>query len=106
MRLTKGDRHKAEDLLQETLIRAWRHPESRSDGEWSRSWLFMVARRIAIDHVRASLARPSEVGDERLHELPATETSFERFGDRSDILEAVLELPARYRDVLLEVYFR
>src|SRR5262245_27706835 len=68
MRLTKGDRHKAEDLLQETLIRAWQHPQARVNGEWSRPWLFMVARRIAIDHFRATLTRPTEVGDQRLHE--------------------------------------
>ena len=37
IRLTRGDRHRAEDILQETLVRAWRHPEARSvTGEWSR----------------------------------------------------------------------
>src|SRR5215471_11356149 len=61
VRLTRGDRHKAEDMLQETLVRAWRHPEARSaSGEWSRAWLFTVARRIAIDHVRATRTRPGE----------------------------------------------
>src|SRR5262245_24446434 len=78
IRLTKGDRQMAEDLLQETLIRAWRHPEARTDGAWSRPWLYMVARRIAIDRVRASLARPTEVGDERLEERPHTDDRIER----------------------------
>jgi RNA polymerase sigma-70 factor (ECF subfamily) len=106
MRLTKGDRHRAEDLLQETLMRAWRHPEARVDGGWSRPWLFMVARRIFIDHVRAVLARPPEVGDERLHERPATDEGIERIGEQAQIVEAVLELPPRFRDVLIEIYFR
>lgn len=106
IRLTKGDRHRAEDLLQETLVRAWRHPEARVDGNWSRPWLFMVARRIFIDHVRAALARPTEVGDERLQERPATDDRIERVGEQAPILEAVLELPPRFRDVLIEVYFR
>jgi RNA polymerase sigma-70 factor, ECF subfamily len=106
MRLTKGDRHRAEDLLQETLLRAWRHPEARVDGVWSRPWLFMVARRIFIDHVRAVLARPAEVGDERLHERPATEDGIERLGEQAQIVDAILNLPPRFRDVLIEIYFR
>lgn len=106
MRLTRGDRHRAEDLLQETLVRAWRHPEARVDGEWSRPWLFMVARRIFIDHVRATLARPTEVADERLQERPQTDNAIERIGEQEQILEAVLGLPPRFRDVLIEIYFR
>jgi RNA polymerase sigma-70 factor (ECF subfamily) len=106
MRLTKGDRHRAEDLLQETLIRAWRHPEARVDGEWSRAWLFMVARRLFIDHVRATLARPTEVSDERLQERPQADQSIERITEQEQILEAVLGLPPRFRDVLIEIYFR
>jgi RNA polymerase sigma-70 factor (ECF subfamily) len=66
----------------------------------------MVARRLFIDHVRAVLARPMEVGDERLHERPQTDDSIERLGDQAQILEAVLELPPRFRDVLIEIYFR
>lgn len=106
MRLTKGDRHRAEDLLQETLVRAWRHPEARVDGDWSRPWLFMVARRLFIDHVRAVLARPTEVGDDRLHERAMTDDRIERVGEQAQIVAAVLDLPTRFRDVLIEIYFR
>jgi RNA polymerase sigma-70 factor (ECF subfamily) len=106
MRLTKGDRYRAEDMLQETLIRAWRHPEARDGtGQWNRAWLYMVARRIAIDHVRAVLARPPEVGDERLQERPDPEVDVERVS-RAELWAAVLDLPDRFRDVLVEVYFR
>jgi RNA polymerase sigma-70 factor (ECF subfamily) len=52
------------------------------------------------------LVRPAEVGDERLDDRPATDDGIERVGEQAQIVEAVLELPPRFRDVLIEVYFR
>jgi RNA polymerase sigma-70 factor, ECF subfamily len=107
IRVTQGDRHKAEDILQETLVRAWRHPEARgTDGEWSRSWLFTVARRIAIDHLRAASTRPKEVNDQRLEERPQIDDLFARLIDIDEVRAALASLPDRLRDVLIEVYFR
>jgi RNA polymerase sigma-70 factor (ECF subfamily) len=107
VRLTQGDRHRAEDILQETLVRAWRHPEARSaTGEWSRSWLFTVAQRIAIDHIRAAAVRPRELHDERPDDRPDERDAFERGIDRDVVRAALVALPDRLRDVLIEVYFR
>jgi RNA polymerase sigma-70 factor, ECF subfamily len=106
-RLTKGDVHWAEDILQETLLRAWKNPESRNaDGKWSRAWLFTVARRITIDHVRAAQARPGELYDERLDAHPSNESSIERLLDDQEVRAAVTSLPERLRRVLIEIYFR
>jgi RNA polymerase sigma-70 factor (ECF subfamily) len=52
-RLT-GDRARAQDVVQETLLRAWQHPEVGHDSERSaRSWLFTVARKMIIDESRS-----------------------------------------------------
>lgn len=60
-RLT-GDRAAAEDVVQETLIRAWRHSEVLVNGKGSvRGWLLTVARNIITDRYRAKAARPPEV---------------------------------------------
>src|SRR5688572_22142812 len=56
-RLT-GDRAAAEDVVQETFFRAWRHPESFADGTSARGWLITVARNVVIDRVRAKTVRP------------------------------------------------
>ena len=62
MRLTGGDRQQAEEVVQETLLRAWRHPEALT-GRPIRPWLFTVARNIVVDIHRARQSRPSEVGE-------------------------------------------
>jgi RNA polymerase sigma-70 factor (ECF subfamily) len=56
LHLTGGDRQKAEDLVQETIVRAWRHPEALADRP-ARPWLFAVARNLAVDAYRARLSR-------------------------------------------------
>jgi RNA polymerase sigma-70 factor (ECF subfamily) len=57
VRLT-GDRAGAEDIVQETLLRAFQHREVVDDSERSaRAWLFTVARNMIIDERRSSRFR-------------------------------------------------
>ena len=52
----------ADDIVQETFIRAWRHlPQLRADDRPIRPWLFHVARNLATDAERAARARPVSV---------------------------------------------
>ena len=106
LRLTHGDRRNAEDILQETMVRAWRHPEAHTaDGGWSRSWLFTVARRIAIDHMRATRSRPTEIWDEHLGERSDDDDHFDRQIDINEVRAVMASLPIRFREVLIELYF-
>jgi RNA polymerase sigma-70 factor (ECF subfamily) len=53
MQLT-GDASPAEDVVQETLLRAWQHPEVVADPERSaRAWQFTAARNMIIDERRS-----------------------------------------------------
>jgi RNA polymerase sigma-70 factor, ECF subfamily len=52
-RLT-GDPARAEDVVQETLLRAWQNPHVPNNGQSPRAWLFTVARNMVIDEWRSA----------------------------------------------------
>ncbi|MFE5483880.1 sigma-70 family RNA polymerase sigma factor [Streptomyces sp. NPDC056527] len=104
--LTYGDRQRAEDLVQETLVRAWQHPEA-FDGPYEsmRPWLFTVARRLAIDARRSRLARPTEIGDGMLAATPDPADATESAVAAVDVRAAVRGLSPEHRAVLVRLYF-
>ncbi|MGC0386874.1 RNA polymerase sigma-70 factor (ECF subfamily) [Streptomyces sp. SAI-129] len=108
LRLSDGDRQRAEDLVQETLVRAWQHPEAlrADDFDSVRPWLLTVARRLAIDARRARQARPPEVGDAVLENAPVCADHAERATAALDVREAVKTLTPEHREVLVLVYFQ
>ena len=102
--LMNGDRQRAEDIVQETLLRAWQHPEAIA-GRPARPWLFAVARNLAIDAYRARKARPHEVGEAALEVLPAADDP-ERALESWAVADALTSLRPDHRRVLLETYYR
>jgi RNA polymerase sigma-70 factor, ECF subfamily len=107
-RLTHGDRERAEDIYQETLLRAWQHPECCERGlELSRTWLYTVARRISIDEFRASASRPALVSDQRkLDVAPDPVDCIDRMLLAADVQAALATLSAVHQEVLREMYFQ
>ncbi|WP_175411068.1 sigma-70 family RNA polymerase sigma factor [Streptomyces sp. TRM64462] len=104
--LTYGDQQRAEDLLQETLVRAWQHPEAfEAPYESMRPWLFTVGRRLAIDARRSRMARPTEIGDGVLATTPDPADATESAVAALDVRAAVRELSPQHRDVLERIYF-
>ncbi|MET9802523.1 sigma-70 family RNA polymerase sigma factor [Streptomyces sp. NPDC006368] len=104
--LTYGDQQRAEDLLQETLVRAWQHPEAfRAPYESMRPWLFTVGRRLAIDARRSRMARPTEIGDGALATTPDPADATESAMAALDVRAAVRELSPEHRAVLVRIYF-
>jgi RNA polymerase sigma-70 factor (ECF subfamily) len=76
LRLTAGDRQQAEDVVQETMLRAWRQAGQLDLTEPSlMPWLATVARRIVIDDKRRKSARPAETGDGMLENAPAADSA-------------------------------
>lgn len=106
LRLTGNDRARAEDVVQETLLRAWRHASVLEESRGSvRSWLFTVARNIVIDDWRSRRSR-TEVTTADVPDLEGT-------GDGTDelllswvVAEALTRLSEEHRAVLLACYYR
>lgn len=103
--LTNGDRGKAQDVVQETLLRAWRNPQVLDQSRGSaRGWLFTVAKRIVIDDWRATRSRPEYVTDE-VPERPVSDGT-DRAIDHQLVTAAMRTLSLEHREVLLECYLR
>ena len=109
LKLTLGDRHRAEDIVQETLVRAWRHPEVVSTGGSAiRPWLFTVTRHIAIDmwRARARYEAAEEIMDDRYAELPDPAEPIEQAVTALDVRAALAVLSTEQRQVITEIYLR
>jgi RNA polymerase sigma-70 factor, ECF subfamily len=103
LHLMSGDRQRAEDIVQETLLRAWQHPEAIADRP-ARPWLFAVARNLAVDSFRARKARPPEVGEGSL-ELLSVPDEAERALESWAVADAIRSLRAEHRGVLLQTFY-
>jgi RNA polymerase sigma-70 factor, ECF subfamily len=105
-RLTQ-DRHLAEDVVQETWLRAWRHVDRLEHMSSVRAWLKRVAHNVAVDQHRCRRARPTEVelSAPALESLAVVPGPSDEVENRM-VVDAVLDhLPTGYRHALVEVYF-
>jgi len=100
------DRAAAEDVVQEALVRAWRHPDSLVNGKGSvRGWLLTVVRNIVTDQIRARKARPPEVHDSA-PDAAVEEDHADRVVASIVVVDALSRLSAEHREVLEQVYLR
>ncbi|WP_250037833.1 sigma-70 family RNA polymerase sigma factor [Paractinoplanes maris] len=101
-----GDRALGEDVVQETLIKAWRNPERLTEDKGSvRGFLFTITRNIAIDRHRARQARPAEVA-ETVSSTPVERDHADQVVDSMVVLEAMEKLSEEHQQVLKAIYFQ
>ncbi len=96
-----GDRAAADDLVQDTLERAWsRHALWRA-GSDLRAWLFSIMHNLRVDQLRRPNP-PTHSLDEDDFEVPIRATQSDRL-EVMDLASALRQLPDEQREVLLLV---
>jgi len=94
------DADAAEDVVQETFLRAWRSLDGLQDASKARAWVGALARHAALDALRARRRRPAEELDV---DVAAPGTAEE--GDLLDkVVRAVDALRSDYRQLLVLRY--
>jgi RNA polymerase sigma-70 factor, ECF subfamily len=93
------DRELANDVVQQTFVKAWRAASTFEDGREVAPWLYSIARHTAIDAVRSE-ARPTRGGHEPEIEVPVDSESLEATWERFEIRRAVDALPEEEREVV------
>jgi len=106
LRLTGGDRQRAEDVVQETMVRAWREA-GRLDlsGPSLMPWLTAVARRIVIDEHRRKRARPAETEESVAADVPVDDDTAATVL-RVAVADAMRQLTSSHRQILNETILR
>ena len=111
MRLTRNSAD-AEDLVQDTYLRAWRSFATFQDGTNLRAWLYRILTNSFINKYRSKQRRPDEAGMDNIEDLylykrmgtldtalgnrSAEDTMFEMFTD-DEVKAALEELPENFR---------
>jgi RNA polymerase sigma-70 factor (ECF subfamily) len=103
VRLTR-DHAFAQDVVQESLLRAWKRPEILEQGEdAARAWLFTVARNLVIDD-RRSARYTREVTTDELPERAGSDET-DAVLDTWLISDALLALSLEHRTVVVSAYY-
>lgn len=105
-RLTDGDRYRAEDIVQETLLRAWRRPPvtGQDDDERLLAWLYTVARNLSIDMYRRERSVPVGAVPLQLLNRAADGDLAEQVVDRQVVRTALTRISDEHREVIVRVH--
>jgi len=99
-----GSASQADDVVQETLLRAWRTPHLlEEDPAATRGWLITVARNIVIDEAR-SARRRHETSRDTVPEREVPDETTSLF-DNLLVAEALATLSEDHRAVIVHAYF-
>ena len=105
LRLTGGDEARSEDLVQETVLKAWRAWDSYETGTNCKAWLLTILRNAFINEFRQRKREPDPVDFDDVEERPVwsqlrqedpSGEFFERIID-DEVVEAIEALPETFR---------
>ncbi len=99
-----GDNALAQDIVQESLIKAWKHPAILEQGnDATRAWLFTVARNLVIDDRRSARFR-RETPTEIIPEMPTVDET-NAILDAWVISDVLSSLSEPHRRAIVSAYY-
>lgn len=96
------NRDLADDLVQETLIKAWKNQDRFIPGSNLKAWLFTILRNTYLTHLRRRKFEAEDVNGELVQQL-SVEASQGAHMDLIDFSEALARLPREQREAILLV---
>jgi RNA polymerase sigma-70 factor (ECF subfamily) len=93
-----GDRAVADDLVQETLVRAWKSFDKLNDSQAAKGWLMTIVRRENARRFERKRPQESEMPPE---EIAATRSDYDTSTEAFALRRALEKLPLDYREPLL-----
>jgi len=110
--LETGDTHRAEDLVQETFLQAWRSIRSLGDPKTFRGWVNTIAQRVVIDAARKDTRKKRGSGAKRegdalltiASSAPSPPDRAEQDEERQRVLSILRSMPEEYRVPLMLRY--
>lgn len=104
-RMMLRDHHRAQDAVQETFIKAYKHLDYLPKLRNEKAWLIRIAVNICRDTMRAAWFRYI-IQSVDIADLPEIAASQPEDTDDSSLLEMVQNLPAKEREVILLYYWQ
>ncbi len=99
-RALTGDYTAAEDLVQDTLERAWKRFGLWRAGSNLRAWLFTIMHNIFINQVRTNPPKQNQNAEHSAPHLWGSWTAEDRL-ELEDLSKALRQLPNEQREVIL-----
>lgn len=100
------DRQVAEEVVQDTLVRAWRAADRFDPDRGSEAtWLFTIARRLVIDRLRRRDARPDATGG-LPDELAGEDHELDRVLETWQLADALDQLSDAHREAIVLCHHR
>jgi RNA polymerase sigma-70 factor (ECF subfamily) len=104
-----GDADSADEMVQETFLRAWRAADRYEPSRPLRPWLFTILRNVVVDESRARRIRAvptSRDASEAWEDGDDTELMLDRAMDGWLVEEALRRIRPEHAVILLETYLR
>lgn len=99
-----GDKHIAQDLAQETFLKAYRNLYSFDCNKSFITWLFTIAKNTSVNYLKSNEAKSFEKIDEEFAHDLTPEVVIENKENMKELYELIHSLPEKYRVLILLKY--